>query len=50
MNINELPYELLFKILEYLLPDKSCDIEEFKSYFLVNTKLVELLNSFNTSI
>jgi hypothetical protein len=45
MNINELPYELLFKILEYLLPDKSCDIDEFKSYFLVNTKWKNIFNS-----
>ena len=36
MNVNDLPNELLDKILVHLLPDKSCDIEEFKNYFLVN--------------
>jgi hypothetical protein len=45
MNINELPDELLFKILEHLLPDKSCDIDEFKNYFLVNTLWCKILNS-----
>ena len=45
MNINDLPDELLFKILENLLPDKSCDIDEFKSYFLVNTKWKNIFNS-----
>ena len=45
MNINDLPDELLFKILENLLPDKSCNIEEFKNYFLVNKLWCKILNS-----
>lgn len=45
MNINELPNELLAKILEYILPDKKCNIEEFKNYFLVNKLWYKILNS-----
>ena len=45
MNVNDLPNELLDKILVHLLPDKSCDIEEFKNYFLVNKLWCKILNS-----
>jgi hypothetical protein len=45
MNINDLPYELLINIFFFLLPDKSCNINEFKNYFLVNTKWNNIFNS-----
>jgi hypothetical protein len=45
MNINNLPDELLDKILKHVLPDKSCNIEEFKNYFLVNKVWCKILNS-----
>ena len=45
MNIDELPNELLINIFFYLLPDKSCNINEFKNYFLVNKKWNSIFNS-----
>ena len=45
MKINDLPYELLSNIFEYLLPDKSCNINDFKNYFLVNKLWNKILNS-----
>ena len=49
MNINELPNELLCNIFENLIPDKSCNINDFKNYFLVNKLWNKILNS-NTII
>jgi len=45
MNINYLPDELLINIFFYLLPDQTCNINEFKHYFLVNKKWNNILNS-----
>ena len=45
MNIDELPNELLLSIFKYLLPNNSCNINEFKHYFLVNKKWHSLFNS-----
>ena len=45
MNIEELPTELLLSIFKFLLPNKSCNISEFKHYFLVNKKWNYLFNS-----
>jgi len=43
--MNNLPDELYLHIFENLLPDKSCDLNEFKNYFLVNKQWNELFNS-----
>ena len=45
MNINDLPYELHEQILVHILPNKTCNIEEFKNYFLVNKLWYKILNS-----
>ena len=45
MNMNDLPNELLLSIFKFLLPDKSCNINEFKQYFLVDKKWNSLFNS-----
>jgi len=39
-----LPDELYLKIFIHLLPDKSCNINEFKNYFLVNKQWYKVLN------
>ena len=43
--MNNLPEELSLHIFENLLPDRSCDITEFKNYFLVNKQWNKLFNS-----
>ena len=43
--MNNLPEELLIHIFKNLLPDESCDINEFKNYFLVNKEWNKLFNS-----
>jgi len=45
MNINDFPEELLINIGFFLLPDNSCNINEFKNYFLVNKKWNRIFNS-----
>ena len=45
MNINDFPEELLINIGYFLLPDNSCNINEFKNYFLVNKKWNRIFNS-----
>ena len=41
----DLPHELNFTILTYLIPDESCDINEFREYFLVSKYFYNILNS-----
>ena len=45
MNVDDLPNELLLSVFKFLLPDISCNINEFKHYFLVNKKWNSLFNS-----
>lgn len=44
--MNNLPIELLTKILLNLLPDESCDIVSFKNYFLVNKLWKYIFNQY----
>ena len=46
----DLPYELNFMILTYLIPDETCDINAFRDYFLVSKYFYTILNSYDFKI
>ena len=47
MNIMDLSYDLNVCILKYLIPGDTCDIDNFKEYFLVCKYWYNILNSKN---
>ena len=48
--MESLPPEINILIFSYLLPDKSCDINSFRNYFLVCKKFYNLLHTIDLKI